>query len=438
MTPESDPVDPIDQALAGLPEPAGLRLIATGDAPDDSAAWPAGATAEEARAWGGEAAQRSSADPGPAVDLTRADPALLPVALEGVLDQGYDGDVVVTDPTTAAPLLERAHAVSRAVRLTRRIVDARANQCPPPRFAEIAEAVARTHGLGYRLSGPDRLRDLGMGGILAIGAGSTEPALMVELWSTPGRPPGDTPAPGSVALIGKGVTFDSGGLSLKPPAAQVGMHTDKAGAATVLGALSALAALDVPVPVHAVLPVVENLPGPGAVRPGDVVTTRNGLGVEIVDTDFEGRVIMADALAWAAEHRPRAVLDIATLTYQATIALGPSIGALIARDRALGAQVLAAAERSGEPLWGLPWAPRYSDQVRSSAPGATVRNHPGTDTGRALTAALFLGAFVPEDLPWVHLDVAGPAVGGSGADGRATGFGVRTLVELLRTWEPAR
>jgi leucyl aminopeptidase len=158
---------------------------------------------------------------------------------------------------------------------------------------------------------------------------------------------------------------------------------------------------------------------------------------------------MADALALAAGAAPAsgrtggpavpaaAVIDVATLTYQAVTALGPEIGALIARDEVLGRRVLEAAKQVGEPLWPLPWAPRYRDQTRSRAPGAGLRNHPGTDTGRALTAALFLGAFVPQTVPWAHLDIAGPAMSGSGPDARATGYGVRTLIELIENWPAA-
>ncbi|MBP6995107.1 MAG: leucyl aminopeptidase family protein [Phycicoccus sp.] len=394
---------------------------------------------EQVRAWGRvlveQAAQVTQGSP-LTLDLGAVPTGQLRAVLEGLLDAnvGLDVDLVLgdgQDVEVARVALDRAIALSDALTLTRRLVDARGNQCTPPQFAEVARQVAQDAGLGFRLHTEDDLRREGMGGLLAIGSASSQPALLVELWYRPGGPTGSEPAPGSIALIGKGVTFDSGGLSLKPPAGQVGMHTDKAGAAAVLGAMSVLSRLAIRRPVHAVLPLVENLPGPKAVRPGDVVRTRNGLGVEVVDTDFEGRVIMADALAWATEYEPSSVIDIATLTYQAMIALGPEIGAAVARDDDLGAALLAAADRAGEPLWGLPWAPRYAAQIRSTAPGAHVKNHPGTDTARALTAALFLGEFVPAQIPWVHLDVAGPAVRGSGASSQGTGFGVRTLIEFL-------
>lgn len=339
----------------------------------------------------------------------------------------------------------RALVDARAGDLARKLVDARASEITPEVLANHAIQIAERSGLVARVWDTDDLRAAGMGGILAVGAGSPNPPYLVELEYDPDNA-GEEPEP-PICLVGKGVTFDSGGLSMKSPAAMVGMHSDKAGAVTVLAAMSALRDLDVPTPVRGYLPLAENLPGPRATRPGDIITMLDGTRVEVVDTDFEGRVLMADALALAAVHptaasrhdrgpspRPAAVIDVATLTYQAVTALGPEIGALIARDDRLGQRILQAAHRAGEPLWPLPWAPRYLDQTRSRAPGATLRNHPGSDTGRALTAALFLGSFVPPAIPWAHLDIAGPAMAGSGADARATGYGVRTLVTLMEQW----
>lgn len=341
----------------------------------------------------------------------------------------------------------RALIDARAAHLARELVDARASEITPEVMANRAVQVAEASGLVARAWNTDDLLAAGMGGIVAVGAGSPNTPYLVELEYEPGDL-GDEPE-SAICLIGKGVTYDSGGLSLKSPAAMVGMHSDKAGAVTVLAAMSALRDLDVRTPVRGYLPLAENMPGPGATRPGDIVTMLDGTRVEVVDTDFEGRVLMADALALAAGHptaatrhdrgpssRPAAVIDIATLTYQAVTALGPEIGALIARDDHLGQRILQAAHRAGEPLWPLPWAPRYLDQTRSRAPGARLRNHPGSDTGRALTAALFLGSFVPAAIPWAHLDIAGPAMAGGGPDARATGYGVRTLVTLMEQWRP--
>lgn len=338
----------------------------------------------------------------------------------------------------------RAVIDSRAAQLARELVDARANQITPESLANYAVDVAASSGLSVRLWDAPAMATTGMGGILSVGAGSPNPPVLVELVYQPVHDMPDRCRP--VCLVGKGITFDSGGLSMKSAASMIGMHSDKAGAVTVLAVMSVLRDLGVTTPVRGYLALAENLPGPGATRPGDIVTMLDGTRVEVVDTDFEGRVLLADALVLAsgaatvlgapAALSPAAVIDLATLTYQAVTALGPEIGTLIARDQALGRRVLEAADRVGEPLWPLPWAPRYLDQIRSRAPGARLRNHPCTDTGRALSAALFLGAFVPDAVPWVHLDVAGPAMTTAGADGRATGYGVRTLVELLEDWIP--
>jgi leucyl aminopeptidase len=209
------------------------------------------------------------------------------------------------------------------------------------------------------------------------------------------------------------------------------MRMDVAGAATVLAVLAGLPRLGVRVGVRAVLPFAENLPGPGATRPGDVVTARNGIQIQILDTDFEGRVVLADALAHAAAGSPDVIVDLATLTYQAEIALGPDIAAVFGRDDRALRRFLDAASAAGEPMWSLPWATRYLDQVRTPF---GVRNHPLHDSGRAITAALFLGEFVPRDVPWVHCDMTGPAWRGDASSDGATGFGARTLLTLLSSF----
>jgi leucyl aminopeptidase len=334
----------------------------------------------------------------------------------------------------AEKAVRRGQIEAEAVLLARGLTDARGNELPPRLFADQARQVAARTGLASRVWDEDSLRAGGFGGLLAVGSGSSEPPRFVELRYDPdpdaARHLGET-GPG-LALVGKGVTFDSGGLSLKSPSAMTGMHTDKAGAAVVVAVMSALRALNVAIPVRGYLPLAENLPGAGATRPGDVVTGLSGTRIEVVDTDFEGRVLLSDALTFAARQRPAAIVDVATLTYQATIALGPQIGAVLGRGEALVERVLHAAELAGEPLWRLPLARRYRDQLRSAAPGADLRNHPGADSGRAITAALFLAEFVPGSIPWAHLDIAGPAVNAPGPDARATGFGVRTLLALVR------
>lgn len=341
-------------------------------------------------------------------------------------------------PAVAPPRGTRGHdpegAVRRGVDLAAALTDARSNQLDPAGFVRIARELASELGFGIRVTDAARLASEGFGGIVAIGADSSRPPALVELWSAGDATDPERPPLGAIAFAGKGITFDSGGLSLKGSDAMYGMHTDCAGAASVLGALVALAGRGESAAVYAALPLAENMPGPDSARPGDVVRMRSGVGLEIVDTDFEGRVVLADALALLQESRPQAVISMATLTHQAVVALGPEIAALLSRDDELGRRMLAAAGRAGEPLWPLPWAERYSPQLRSNAPGAAYRNHPRSDSGRAITAALLLGAFVHPETPFAHVDFAGPAVAMRDGAPEATGYGVRTLVELVTNW----
>lgn len=345
---------------------------------------------------------------------------------------------VVQDAEAAAALAE-GKAGAWAMSLVTEMVDARANQLTPTALARRVEAIGSTHGLEVTCLDETALREAGFGALLAVGAGSPEPSCLVRVAYRPG---GTGRAP--VALVGKGVTFDSGGLSLKSPAAMVGMHSDMAGAAVVLATVAAIAQLRSDVPVVGYLPLAENLPGRGATRPGDVVTSLSGQKIEVVDTDFEGRVLMVDALTLAVRDNPAVLVDVATLTYQAVTALGPEIGALVGRDATLAASLQDAGEQVGEPWWPMPFATRYAAQIRSSAPDADVRNHPGAETGRVITAALFLGEFVPAHVPWAHLDMAGPTLRGSGPDARATGFAVRTLIRYIQqlgtneAWPPIK
>lgn len=329
---------------------------------------------------------------------------------------------------------DAAAAITRGVELAVALTNARANQLDPQGFVQIARSLADELGLGIRVTDAAQLAEQGFGGIIAIGSGSARPPALVELW-VPGEGGNrEEPPRGAIALAGKGITFDSGGLSLKSASAMYSMHTDCAGAASVLGALVAIAEMSCDTPLYAALPLAENIPGPDSIRPGDVVSMKSGVGLEIVDTDFEGRVVLADALTVLQESEPRAVISVATLTYQSVLALGPEIAALIGRDDDLTQRILDAATRAGEAMWPLPWAERYAAQLRSNAPGATYRNHPRADTGRALTAALLLGEFLDPAIPFAHIDFAGPAITMRDGGPEATGYGVRTLVELVSSW----
>jgi len=322
-------------------------------------------------------------------------------------------------------------AIGGAVTRTRDLVNSPSNVLTPQALAAHCESVGNEHGLAVRVYSQEDLQSLGFGGILAIGAGSPEPSLLVEVIH------GSSTSKPDLSLVGKGVTFDSGGLSLKGAEDMIGMKHDMSGAAAVFEAMTLLPLVAPNLHVRGYLPVVENLPGQGATRPGDVVKMRNGRTVEILNTDFEGRVILAEALAYAAEAEPAAIIDVATLTNAAVRALGDRTAALLGNDRWLCEQVRNAAHSSNEPVWELPMPDYLGEQLKSDV--ADFKNFPGTANARALSAAMFLRAFLPENIPWAHLDIAGPAWAvqpyGLTVEG-GTGFGVRLLADLFQTIAP--
>ncbi|MTD15242.1 leucyl aminopeptidase [Nakamurella sp. YIM 132087] len=346
------------------------------------------------------------------------DPDLEHAWVDGAVT-GLPAGVVLRVPAAGAGGIVSAQATALAKSFT----DAPANIVDPASAADICSRIADLAGLGIEIVEPDGLAALGCGAILAVGQGSVNGPRLVHLTYRPERATG-----GKVALVGKGITFDSGGLSLKPPAGMMGMRYDKAAAGAILATMAVLPRLAPEIAVDAWLPFAENLPGPGAVRPGDVVRAANGVEIQIMDTDFEGRLILADALALAARDEPDLIVDLATLTYQVVVGLGDEIAGAIGRDEVATERLLAAGTAAGEAWWPLPYARRYAAQMQTPS---GMRNHPMHDSGRAITAALFLGAFVPEHIPWVHGDIAGPGWKGNASVDGATGFGVRTLLELL-------
>jgi len=234
-----------------------------------------------------------------------------------------------------------------------------------------------------------------------------------------------------VVLIGKAITFDSGGLSLKPPKSMETMKYDMAGGAAVMGAIAAAARLGLPVEVTGYVPATENLPGEGAQKPGDLIHFRNGKTVEVLNTDAEGRLILADALALAGRARPDAVIDLATLTGGCRIALGNLVAGVMGNDQALVDALVAAGRASGEPLWQLPLVPEYREELKS--PVADLKNVSAAAEASTIVAALFLQEFV-DGVPWAHVDIAGPAFTEKDlpcAPRGGTGFGVRLLVRYL-------
>ncbi len=324
----------------------------------------------------------------------------------------------------AEPALRRAEIAARATNLVRDLVNEPAGQLTPATLAAEAVRLARRAGLRHRVLQVPSLRRGRFGAVLAVGGASAVAPRVVELRYRPASPAGH------VALVGKGVTFDSGGLDLKRGDGMVGMKDDMAGAATVLGTMTALAELDVRVAVTGVLPLVENMPGGSAMRAGDVVRARNGVAIEVTNTDAEGRLILADGLALAAEARPDAILDLATLTGSAVVGLGPGCTAVLGNHPPLTSRLLVAAAGAGEAAYELPLIEDYRRFLDSEV--ADLVN--STDQpGDAIQAALFLREFVA-GVPWVHLDIAGPA---SAKQARyyqpkgASGCMVRTLLAFL-------
>ena len=344
-------------------------------------------------------------------------------------------EVTILVPSAVLPqaraALARAEVYARATCLARDLVNA-----PPDRKrpADLAEEIAGALPADCSVAIRDEawLAARSFGGLLGVGQGSDAPPRLVEIVYDPPE------ALGHLVLVGKGITFDTGGLSLKRPPKQIGMKSDMAGAAAVAATLSALGALDVRTKVTGLLPLAENMPGADAQRPGDVITTHAGTTVEVIDTDAEGRLVLADALAYGAAQQPDAIVDLATLTYSAMEALGAHTAALFSDDQDLADALTAAGQVAGEALWRLPLIADLEPALDS--PIADLNNLAKATGAGAVTAALFLRRFVG-DLPWAHLDIAGPAWlekrdAGAHLPVGGTGFGVRTLLSWLERRTP--
>jgi leucyl aminopeptidase len=307
------------------------------------------------------------------------------------------------------------------------------NYVTPTFLADTAREVAQAHGLEIIVWGKDELKARGMNGILAVNAGSDQPPAFVAMKYTAPN------ATKTLAVVGKGITFDSGGISIKPAESMEFMRHDMTGAATVIGFLQLAAASKVPVNVLGVFAATENLPSGSSYKPGDVFKAYNGKTMEIVNTDAEGRVILSDSLAYAAEQKPDAIIDFATLTGACQVALGDHATGLMTNNQPLANQLLAAGEKSGDRCWQLPMWKVYGEQIKTAM--ADVRNTGGRRAG-AITAALFLQEFVA-DVPWVHLDIAGTAYADGGQTyvapynpkPGATGVGVRLLWHFCQSWK---
>ncbi len=323
--------------------------------------------------------------------------------------------------------LDRAVAAAEGQNFARELANEPGNILPPRVLAERARAMAARAGLECEILEEDRIRELKMGALLGVAQGSAEPPAVVVLRYRPDGPQGAGGV--HLGLVGKAVTFDTGGISIKPSAEMDRMKYDMAGGAAAIGAMQAIAALQPPAPVTAVIPSVENMPGGGAQRPGDVVTTMSGKTVEVLNTDAEGRLILADALTYAQRQGCTRLVDAATLTGAVVVALGYENSGVFSNDNAWRERLLAAAAAAGEKMWPMPLDDAYAALLKS--PIADMANI-GPRWGGAVTAAAFLKRFA-DPLPWVHLDIAGTAWYEEQKPYAAkgpSGVAVRTLVEL--------
>jgi leucyl aminopeptidase len=329
--------------------------------------------------------------------------------------------------------LARGEIVARAVAMARDLVNEPASKLTPRALAEAAEALAQEKGLDCKVLGPKECERQRMRLLLAVAQGSVEEPRFVHLTY---RPKGKERAKRKVVIVGKAITFDSGGLSLKPAASMLDMKTDMAGAAAALGVAQALPSLGLKSEVHVLIPAAENMPSGSACKIGDIVTGLGGKTVEIVNTDAEGRLTLADALSYAIKLAPDEVIDLATLTAACVVALGPHIAGVMGNDRSFVEHFLAAARRAGEEMWPLPLPERLKEQLKS--PVADLKNS-GERWGGALLGGLFLREFVGK-VPWVHVDLAGPASAEKDAGHirkGGTGFGVSAVLEYLLSRDDA-
>ncbi|MBV9444380.1 MAG: leucyl aminopeptidase [Streptosporangiaceae bacterium] len=371
-----------------------------------------------------------------AVALPAAEPAQAEAVTLGALLGGYSfrryratpaADAELTLFTAHDAAVDRGRVLAAAMTMVRDLVNTPPADLVPADLADVATRVASDSGLAIQVFDENELAKDGYGGIMAVGMGSVHPPRLVRLEYT------HPEASKTVVLAGKGITFDSGGLSLKPSKSMETMKADMGGAAAVLGAIQAIAALRPAANVISYLCLAENMPGGGAQRPSDVITIYGGKTVEVLNTDAEGRLVLADALARSGADGPDLLVDVATLTGAQTVALGNRTAGVMASDDGLAAAVADAAKRAGEAMWPMPLPDDLRKGLDSSV--ADIANVSADRAGGMLVAGLFLREFVPQGTRWAHLDIAGPAYNDGGAYGYTTkggtGMAVRTLVQLV-------
>ena len=362
-------------------------------------------------------------------------------ALEGFLLRGYEykadftprlrtpfleiGFVTAEDPKNVKPLLNKTKTICEGVILARELANAPHSQINAERLSQVAKSL-KHFGLKVNVLEMEGIKKKNMAGLLAVNRGSTQPARFIELIWQGAKNKKEAP----YVFVGKGLTFDSGGISIKGSSGMEAMRMDKHGGASVIGTLYAAAALKVKKNVVGLVPATNNMPGPNALLPGDVIEYKNGVSVEIISTDAEGRLILADGLLRAGEFKPKAVVDIATLTGAIITCLGYEAAGIFCEDEKLSQALKAAGEKTGERLWQMPMYKGYEKLLKSYV--ADLKNGGGRPAGSS-TAALFLKKFAPK-VPWAHVDIAAmgmrPATEGYNPMG-ATGYGVRLFIELL-------
>jgi leucyl aminopeptidase len=314
--------------------------------------------------------------------------------------------------------------------LARDLVNRPSNHLTPVKLVEAATVIAE-NSPDITIDALDRaaLKSSGLNALLAVAQGSDEEPYLIHLTYK-----SKAESARKIAIVGKGITFDSGGITLKPSGHIEDMKIDMAGAATVLGLFKILTFLELPVEIHGLIPTCENMPSGHATRPGDVITSHSGKTIEIVNTDAEGRLILADALSYAAkEIKPDTMVDLATLTGACMVALGAEVAAVMSNDQKLVAEIIAASQTTGESIWQLPLVDDYKDELKSDI--ADLKNVGESKNGGAINGGLFLAEFVPDNIRFAHIDIAGPAhvekAKHSYLPKGGTGFGVRTLIEWL-------
>jgi len=345
-------------------------------------------------------------------------------------EYGEIKELTIVEPDqTKLPLLEQAcykgRVLAEATNLARDMVNEPANYMTPSHMAEMAKRLAETYGLELNVLEQEQMQELGMGALLGVAQGSRQPPKFITLHYR-----GGDSTEIDVALVGKGVTFDSGGISIKPSEGMGEMKGDMAGGAAVMAAMSAIAQLKPKTNVMAVIPATENLPSDNALKPGDILTAMNGKTIEIISTDAEGRLILADALGYAKKLDTKHMVDVATLTGACRVALGDVCSGVFGNNQELVDRVIAAGTEAGELIWQMPMYEKYKEQNKSDV--ADIKNV-GGKYGGAITAAQFLAEFVG-DTPWVHLDIAGTSLSEKEQAylvKGATGVPVRTLVNLV-------